>query len=79
MTHINNGGDGSQAGCGEMWVDVTYIWDDVDCPNCLKLPQGAAQQSAQADNNRRAEFWKCPKCQDLHGVEINSCGCGYCR
>jgi hypothetical protein len=37
MTHINNGGDGYRAGCGATWVDVSYLWDDVDCPACLKL------------------------------------------
>ena len=35
--HINNGGDGYKAGCGKTWVDVTYIWNEVDCPDCLKL------------------------------------------
>jgi hypothetical protein len=37
MIHINNGGDGYKAGCGATWVDVSYLWDDVDCPACLKL------------------------------------------
>ena len=39
----------------------------------------ATQQGVQADNNRRAEFWACPQCDDIHGVEVSKCGCGYCR
>lgn len=37
MTCINPGNDGSCGGCGKWWVDVSYLWDDVDCPECLKL------------------------------------------
>ncbi len=37
MKHINAGGEGHKAGCGAMWVDVTYLWDEVTCPECLKL------------------------------------------
>jgi hypothetical protein len=49
MTHINNGGDGYKAGCGAIWVDVSYLWDDVDCPKCLKLrPTQLAPDSSKA-------------------------------
>lgn len=37
MVHINNGGEGYKAGCGKTGVNVSYLWDDVDCPECLKL------------------------------------------
>lgn len=45
----------------------------------LRRAVEAAQQSVQADNNRIGDFWSCTKCGDLHGVENNSCGCGYRR
>lgn len=37
-THIIlEGGDGSQARYGVMWADVTFLWDEVDCVDCLKF------------------------------------------
>lgn len=39
----------------------------------------AAQPSVQADNNRREQTWRCPKCSAEMYVSVDICGCGYCR
>lgn len=52
MTCINPGNDGSRGGCGKWWVDVSYLWGDVDCPECLKLrPTPRAVDGGQAGEN----------------------------
>ena len=52
MTCVNKGGDGSRGGCGKMWVDVSYLWEEVNCPECLKLrPTKFAADSPKAGDS----------------------------
>lgn len=57
MTCINKGGDGSSGGCGKMWVDVSYLWDDVDCPECLKLRPTQRAADVCHDSPSKTHSW----------------------